>query len=429
MEQPENYDSEYELIEWLKYDLDDQRSKGVTEDELVLNIGSPIDKIIRIKVNFIFDLRTIISELLQKSQTNKDHKYICHHIINCSDSIFEYETDFSTFIFEKKSCFLNATFKGESSFSKSVFNDESDFSKSVFNKEVYFYDVIFGNKINFSASTFSAEANFKESVFNEKANFSGIKFKNNKEKDKIRILFNSIKLSDNSYISFNNINYDEILNKFTESKNSKIEIIKTVIDGRIDFHNVNIKKINFEGSNVMGSGVVNRINFEAECENSDTARFLKHEEIKRNDTIKVLKYKAIEKELYAKELIEKTDKTFQTWAEIFSINLSKLSNNHGQDWFRAVAFTLISGFFFFSLSVATGVFDYVHYTATGINTFFMGYFNYLIPTNFNLIKCVDTNMNIFNLILFAIFYLLGKISVGYGIVEIVQAFRKFNKVT
>ena len=229
-------------------------------------------------------------------------------------------------------------------------------------------------------------------------------------------------------------------------------------------------------------GILNRINLKAYPSNSDTACILKNEELKKNNTIKALKFKAIEKDLYTEELKNKKDKSIQNWAEIASLKISKLSNNHGQNWFRAVGFTLGFGFLFFSLSQAILtntlmpmsffiymlsicgiylklflncliplfrsnkkyitffncfikiiffiIFNILMSNFIDINVFFISYFSYLNPTNFDLLKNMSLNIycypNTIANIISIVFYFLGKISVGYGIFEIIQAFRKLN---
>ena len=65
-----------------------------------------------------------------------------------------------------------------------------------------------------------------------------------------------------------------------------------------------------------------------------------------------------------------------------------------------------------------------------INAFFISYFNYLNPTNFDLLKNMSLKLNCYPNTMINIvsvtFYLLGKIAIGYGIFEVIQAFRKLN---
>ena len=357
--------------------------------------------------------------------------------------------------------FYRSTFSGEANFYRSTFSGVANFSSSTFSEKVNFNGATFSKNANFRDTTFSQDAYFILSTFSSKTNFSNIKFKENEKKDEISIRFDNIKLENNSYMTFENINFHFFKNKFIESENSKIEIINTVINGRLDFNNVFISEINLEGSNIVG--ILNRINLKAYPSNSDTACILKNEELKKNNTIKALKFKAIEKDLYTEELKNKKNKTPENWTEIASLKISKISNNHGQNWFRAVLFTLGFGFLFFTLAVSSFIcnificmiialyilninekdknskdiniiFAIIIFTSLSIiliteqNATLKDLFSYFVITNFDPIlpSKVDNvllrDKNIFSYI----FYIFGKIAIGYGIVEIVQAFRKLN---
>ncbi len=307
-------------------------------------------------------------------------------------------------------------------FYRTIFKDNVKFSGSIFNDAVFFDHVTFNKTVIFFSTTFKNKCNFFRVTFNNLSLFQLIK------SDILifigSIFFDRIKLNNKSHLHFLSINENCFYDKTNKCyKKSKINIRNTIIKGRIEFDNIKIGEIDLKGSDIIGGGVVNRINFKAYPANWQTASFLKHEAIVRDNTIEALEYKAIEKDLHRKELLIKPNKNIQEWGEYLSLLISKLSNNHGQSWIQAVIFTLLSGLLFFILSIATGVFDNIKDLT--MSDFFINYVKYLIPTNFELIKCIDKSRTS-TTILFLIFYILGKISIGYGIVEVVQAFRKFN---
>jgi len=460
----------------------------VKDEELTLNIGNSS---IEIKINFHFYFRNILTELLsleKKEPKFDENNTICPYKLNVINITFSGDADFNFFTFSGEASFngsafseeanfnkstfsgeadfSGSTFSGEASFNKSIFSGKADFNKSTFSSEAdfsysifsgltYFNYSTFSGYANFRGSTFSKNANFIESIFSgltdfsyskfsgladfsgstfsSKANFHNIKFETNEEKkDEISISFDNIKLEDNSYISFNNINYDNNKKKFTESENSKIEIVNTVIKGRIDFNNVSVNTLNFDKTVVIGNGVIGTDNLKAKHYNSwKTARFLKHEAYKISNTIEALKFKGIEKDLYLKELVAKKDKAFQTWAEILSIRLSKLSNNHGQDWFKAVLFTLVAGLIFFTIFYAPNPFV-KWLNPQAVQTTWKGFLyslaEYFIPIKYDaIIEYLEfSKVNVIIKICGMLIYFTGKIAIGYGIVEIVQAFRKLN---
>jgi len=487
MEQPEIYKSENELIKWLKSDLKTQRNElirqgikkeDIKKEDLTLNVGYKKNDISednkKIPIDFDFKFNSILQQIGCNEKDEKD-KRICLYNINFRDVFFKDKADFSKVVFENETVFSYATFENEIVFSSSIFkasttyfsgstfNKVANFSGSTFKGRAYFFITVFNDEADFSHAIFADIAAFSFLTFNGKVDFSYSAFEYNANFSYVTvnntIKFDNIKLTNNkSYIIFRNV--------YSGFKNSKIEIINTIVDGRIDFNDVRVGKVNFEGSNVISGGVVNRINFEAYPENSDTARFLKHEERVRSNTIKALKYDAIEKKLYTDELIGNKDnkKPVELIAERLSLSLSKLSNNHGQDWIRAVIFTLTSGLLFFSIADASlynnnffllllllpvllvtfcrhekyRIIKYLSITILVLiilcliynkPVFIQNYFNYLIPINFDLMKHVnekDLQPNYAWLISFYTFYILGKISIGYGIFEVIQAFRKFN---
>ena len=61
MEQPKVYNTEEELIEWLIYDLEEQRKGDIKEEELTLNIGN---KDFKKEINFEFDFSSITKNLI-----------------------------------------------------------------------------------------------------------------------------------------------------------------------------------------------------------------------------------------------------------------------------------------------------------------------------------------------------------------------------
>ena len=541
MVQPLVYNTEQELIDWLKYDLQEQVERGVEENDLVLNIGfkkgNKKEHKDKIELNFKFYFITF----MKKIEYNKQDDYgnsICPYQVNCNDVIFKYSVDFSYFVFnnnlnfirsvfEMDVVFLSSTFNKILSFKNSNFYKIADFSYSTLNFVVDFFDAVFNDRVCFDQTTFKGVVIFSKFTTKGTMEFRGSIFAS--EIIFLNITLNGMILFDNVIfdkdkcsVFFRSINYNEIKKEFNECyENSKIEIVNTVIDGRIDFRDVKINKINFKDSSVINGGVLNRINFEAEPENSDTARFLKHEELTRSDTIKALKYKAIEKDRYYDEIkkgikikfnniFKKKDNkiydknadqnTSVLFADFISLFFSQFSNNHGQNWIQAVLFTFITGFQFFLIAYILiqnkNIPNYIYFVPPflvlpfiifyfnkkffhlivnyllmlealvlmigfifSIPSFMRDFFNYLIPVNFYLMKEVGTGMDNSSLIVsylkipnsdiysldiaisntskfiqsnqsrlffFYISYFLGKIAIGYGIFQTIQAFRKFN---
>lgn len=121
MKQPDIYNNLNELIDWLKYDLEEQRKeiakdRGISKDdvkdeELVLHIGDKnkdsdaIDLLNQqyTTYNIYFNLYIILSRL----GNNKSYQ-VCKYRINARHCIFN--SDFETYqvIFEKEVNFFNS---------------------------------------------------------------------------------------------------------------------------------------------------------------------------------------------------------------------------------------------------------------------------------------------------------------------------------
>ena len=115
--------------------------------------------------------------------------------------------------------------------------------------------------------------------------------------------------------------------------------------------------------------------------------------------------------------------------ETLSLSLSKLSNNHGQNWGKALVFTLLVLFIPFGIFYAPHEFSCKIFTETVCNKdFYADMVTYFNPTNYSLLENyirnspVDISVKIGGVFVF----MLGKIFTAYGLFEIIQAFRKFN---
>lgn len=170
------------------------------------------------------------------------------------------------------------------SFENSVFQKKVDFSKMGF-RDCKFNRTRFEDKADFTEANFFKATSFSYTKFT-RVSFYGAKFK-------CSPIFNNIILKPDSHIYFGENNQGKKTIK-------RITFQNTIINGRLDFNHDNISKIDLRGS-VIG-GTLSRVAFDPVCANWETATLLKNEELKRNNFIKALEYKAIEKELYSQQL-------------------------------------------------------------------------------------------------------------------------------
>ncbi len=373
-------------------------------------------------------LNSTFNEYVNFFKATFNNYAVFHH------SSFNKKVDFQSIAFNGYINFGATTFYQEVDFSWSIFNEKVDFSWSMFNEKVSFENTNFYQEVDFSRATFNKEVDFLHTTFNAYTIFTDINIRKNSE-HKVNMNFDNIVLTNSSHIFFDGINYNYQTKKFNEKLNiSRIKIINTVIKGRLEFNNAKIDKIDFKGSDIIGGGVVNRVNIKSKLANWETASFLKHEAIVRDNVIEALEYKAIEKQLYTKKLLERQNKSIQEWGECFSLWISKISNNHGQDWIKAVRFVVGSWILFFISFYNIVMFSDLIFNKCyflNIDTFLLGISTYFNPANYDILaeylKADYQNLWVILLKITAIvIYILGKIAIGYGIYEIVQAFRKFN---
>lgn len=209
--------------------------------------------------------------------------------------------------------------------------------------------------------------------------------------------------------------------------------------------------------------------------NSETARILKNEELKKANYIKALEYQAEETKLHKEELKEqfKKDKNLKTFGDILSIELSSLYSDNGQNWIKAFIITLLTNltFFGFYFSIVNNTWHFILsifiilllsikfikkeiqiyvylliLIISGIvfgkvplkiiydlfigqsetSNFLYRFFIFLNPTNYDGLSILS-GQNYIKQFFSGICYFLGKIAFWYGSVQTVTAFRKFAK--
>ena len=394
--------------------------------------------------------------------------------------------------------FLSCTFKKKADFYKATLTD-CNFSRTKFEGEADFKETKLTN-CDFSFTRFMDEADFKRvkfygkdnefryTQFNGRGAFWGAYFENNP-------VFYNLILSKDSHVYFGQLNKQKKTIKLFTFTN-------TIINGRLDFNEDNITTLDMKGSIV--SGTLSRVLFAPKCANWETATLLKHEELKIDNLIRALEYKAEEKDLYAgmlkHQIIEKqlydieyyikycrkisknnlnndleyTINDYQEYLksekkklkttyeyisfpnlskeqvqeynliklnfENFSLWLSKTANNHGQSWGQGIWFTTRVWFVCFTLFYISllGMGDTTLYYSVfeqklNFNNYVSLMIKYLSPTDyemlFNYVKSTPSEIIFWCVKIFGIvMYLLGKALVPYGAFEVVQAFRKYNKI-
>ena len=410
--------------------------------------------------------------------------------------------EFTDFILKKEdpkisklnNCQFNTCkFKGKVIFTECTL-DTVFFYNSIFKKDendIKIYEVNFDHAIitdcDFSQTEFHQKANFKyahfhkENIFQytefqEQGAFYGANFHSSPT-------FNNLILGNDAHLYFEGLNgYHDKTKKAKRTQIDLFSFTNTVINGRLDFSEDTIKKLDLQGSSIIGT--ITRRDFRPECANWETATLFKHEELKIDNLIRALEYKAEEKNLYENELLEQifqkgllfeillglfgsifcalllpiilpltiikyivTSNNYHTKeivltnkssikliTEWLSLWIGKVSNNHGQSWVQGIIFTTTVWFVCFRMFFIWLPEDILNIVDSskdiiGEKSFYSCMIEYFNPTNYELlIKFFDSSVNGVVEFFGAFWFLLGKALVPYGIFEVVQAFRKYNKI-
>ncbi|MEI0558947.1 hypothetical protein [Brachyspira intermedia] len=422
--QPKVYKDEKELIDWLNYDINIQKSCkepyyiSLTHqlDETTANIGNDSNII---EINFEFDFQVI-----------KDKVY----------GIENYKLNFKNIIFNKKVFFENIHLHNEVFFNNTEFKSEINFSNIAYNENLYFNNSIFHNELSFINSKFYGNVYLNETIINGNINIKNSLIASNMFLNNIKInnniIFKEIIFKDNnSYLSIKNEN----------SKKNKINnfyFTNVLIDSVIDLQNIEVEEADFKGS-VINGGLINPVNFKVhKFANRESALFLKNEAYARNNAIDALKYKAKEIECHkddlmksAKDIIQNKEYSFtkkikelyKIVGDIASIYLSSLYSDNGQNWIKALFMTILITALCFTVFYIPDLTD-----SNIIRLYYRNLFpeliKYFIPTDYSLIiKYAASKLNLFLKTFGVLVYFLEKILFWYGSVQTVQAFRKFAK--
>ena len=245
------------------------------------------------------------------------------------------------------------------------------------------------------------------------------------------------------------------------------------IYSKMILENLKIYTLNLQGTNIVGN--FSRINCKIKyVKNWQTARILKHEEYKKSNYIKALKYQSEETRLYKEKLYinNKWYKNLNNFGDIISIGLSSLYSSNGQNWIKSFLYTILFPALFFTLSynlscISIFICTFIHFVicilfdSKSIKKYMFIYvsiyiivsyiyfryynssniqyvkdlFTFLIPTNFSQIlydnnyniSYIYNSNNIKEIVVKGFLYFIGKIAFWYGSVQTVQAFRKFSK--
>ncbi|SDS76000.1 hypothetical protein SAMN04487764_2989 [Gillisia sp. Hel1_33_143] len=301
-----------------------------------------------------------------------------------------YETSFEDVTFENKIRIQKSRFHRFLWLRNTTFKSLIDFWNTDFNEKVIFYKTDFESTVVFSAATFSENLLFTYSLLGKQAIFRGTTLKKG------------------------------------------IDLSLAIHEGRLsifDFHIADFETNNLELSKSDYEELVGEKGEIPIKNKRETFRIVKKAFENNSDYIHSLKYKKLELKTYRKILNQRISANEETWksrTDKVILILNKFSNNYGTRFDVAILFTLTVGLIFYYLSFISSV-EYGFslcsddWNSEIFRSFWSKFIRFLNPTHSD--DYIGTDNNTF---LFYVFDYLGRIAVGYGIYQTIQAFRKYK---
>ncbi|GET44728.1 pentapeptide repeat-containing protein [Capnocytophaga felis] len=329
--------------------------------------------------------------------------YTPNTIVDLSGFIVEEELDFSDCICEGEIDFSGTKFK-KLNLKNAVFKAKITFHNCEF-ENVSFENTRFENLVDFYKSTFHNDVQFLQVDFMDRAIFSNVSFKGETQ-------FKYNKVAKDTFISFESAKFE-----------------KSLDISRSNFHcNLHFWNIKIEGDENI-SQYTNYINdFSNEkvepsvyAKIRETYRIIKNSFYKEDNRIEGLEFYKREMAVYEKELKEKS-----FWhKDRIMLLLNKKSNNYGTSWSRGLLFTVIVAFIFY-IFILISLHNSLEWDICNLDAWdnFLKHFLEVINvTRWKDIEPFGVELNGFAYL--SLF--IGRIFIGYGYYQTIQAFRKYGK--
>ena len=401
--------------------IDDKKTEIITELNKIHNDDiNPFfeGNILRIELNKLGSAQKV-HELVQQinnySQTKYDYvilikeklKFPTGSIIRIKFSQCEFLEDV---ILHDNSKIEDTTFKN-CIFHKGLdcynvkFNKNVRFWNSKFKQSTRFENTTFEQLVDFYASEFFSDQQFLKTDFDDRAIFSEVIFHG-------AVQFKHNKIRSDTYISFESSTFMKSLDLSRSNFNTNLQF------WGIKLENDSIKLISTESlyqndENDHGSILV------AIEKLRETYRIIKQSFKNNGNTIQAQYFHSLELAAYSFELENSNGKR----AEKIMMKLNYWSNNYGQNWLRALGFTLIITLITYLLILSTAHDKLIFSLTLKSVGDTLNYFIQLINLTNWKYKPFSVELNsIGYVILF-----LGRIFISYGYYQLVQAFRKLSK--
>lgn len=323
---------------------------------------------------------------------------------------------FSSCVFQNF-IFRDSVLGGKIEFNLSMFKNEIYLRDAIFKESAKFFSCTFKNKLYLENVTFEKLADFFNSTFIGAVNFYKTDFLGN-------VVFSAATFQKNILFTYSTIDGALIL-RDTKIKEG-IDLSLAIINGKVNAFNIEIINKNFKVDNTKKleetlyyEELVREKNVIPIKNKRETYKILKRELLNDGSVIDSLKYESLEKYVHLTE--RKT--SFQSKL-ILSFNL--VSNNFKKSIGLAFLFTAFISLFFYGLSIISTnkwMIDWSFSEFYFDESIFFEFLNpihkpdYLIKHGYEI-----DDLNLY-------YYLadfFGRISVGFGYYQFIQAFRKFK---
>lgn len=379
------------------YSLENYNTKGVITIEFNKMIFFQV--INSLRANLGEEIRfEVIGIVKYEFDTLSEH-------INLSNCIFRDKVIFYNCNFELNVNFKNSEFIESVNFKNSKFKSKTRFHFSVFHKYCNFENTTFVKLVDFYSCEFRDTQQFHLTDFLDITIFSKVIFYG-----QVQFIYN--KITEKTYISFENAIFKESFDISRANFWGPMQVwgIETKVfpDFSWLYETDNIKKHNIKQSSVSLKCI------------RESYRRIKQEFRKDNNNIEALRFQEYEMMLYEKELKlqEKRKKE-----DVIVLFFNKCSNKFGTSWSRGLGFTLFVTLIFyllFLLSIADNLSLSLNWI--GIGNFLKYFLQFLNVAIWNYAP-----FGIEDYILGYIILFVGRIFIGYGYYQTIQAFRKYGK--
>jgi hypothetical protein len=274
-------------------------------------------------------------------------------------------------------------------------------------------------KTNFKNTTFNALVDFYYTTFHENVIFNKTDFLN-------IVVFSATKFKENLLFTYTLLNDKVIMRSTIFEKGYDFSL--AIIKGQLAIFDLkhNYKSYLSEDTLVNEKEYEKAVSFQGIIPTQnrlETYRLLKVEFDKQQNIPESLNFKLFEKKTL-KIVLKNKENTFKNFWDKIILLFNQLSNNHGTSYTRALLFVIIVGGVLFNLSlISTDNFEFSFYPSEWEFIKGFKYFvQFLIPTH----KFNYMGNNIKLTTSFYVFDFFGRLFVGYGIYQFIQAFRKFK---